>query len=212
MTHSDRPHGHAGHAGRSGHGGHAGHDRPAAPSASDLYRDAAVHAHPFGKGRPGVVITCSDRASAGEYVDRSGPVAVDLLRRWGFEVADARVVPDGDAVGRALAEAIDSGAAVVVTSGGTGVSARDLTPHVTEPLLDVQLPGIPEAVRALGVSRGVLTSVLSRGLAGIATGSVVVNLPGSVGAVRDGLDVLATVLPHLLAELGRGERPGSERV
>ena len=197
---SERPHGES--------AAHRGHRSASAP-ADDVYTDAAARVEPFGAERTALVITCSDRAAAGVYADRSGPVAVDALRRWGFDVPDALIVPDGDAVGDALRKAVASGVALVLTSGGTGVTTRDLTPSVTEPLLDVVLPGIPEAIRAVGVSRGVPTSVLSRGLAGVAGGSAVVNLPGSVGAVRDGLDVLATVLPHLLAEVGRG-RPARE--
>lgn len=202
MTTQDRPHGQGlGHG--HGHGHSHGADAEGV-SPADPYRDAAAFARPFGQGRTAVVITCSDRASAGDYTDRSGPVLVDALQRWGFEAADATIVPDGDPVTAAILAAVEAGAAVVLTSGGTGVAARDLTPQVTEPLLDVLLPGVAEAIRGVGVSRGVLTSVLSRGVAGVANGTVVVNLPGSVGAARDGLDVLATVLPHLLAELGRG--------
>ncbi len=207
MSDLDRPHGRLpghGHAHR-GHG-HA-HGHPESVGASDPYRGAAEAAEPFGSGARAAVITCSDRAAAGEYVDRAGPVLVETLRRWGFEAADAVIVPDGEAVGRAVSSSIEGGAAVVVTTGGTGVAPRDLTPQVTEPLLDVLLPGIPEAIRAVGVARGIPTSVLSRGVAGVAGGAVVVNLPGSVGAVRDGLDVLATVLGHLLAELARNDDP-----
>lgn len=189
MSDADRPHGQA---------------RVASGAEHDLYRDAAAALSRFAEGVSGRVITCSDRAAAGEYADRAGPVLVEALRRWGFDAPDALVVPDGDAVGRAIRASVSEGVALVVTTGGTGAGPRDLTPQVTAPLLDFGLPGVPEAVRALGVRRGVPTSVLSRGVAGVSGRTVVVNLPGSVGAVRDGLDVLATVLPHLLSELGWG--------
>ena len=156
----------------------------------------------FGAGLTARVVTASDRAAAGEYTDRSGPVAVDALRAWGFDVSDAAVVPDGDPVGAAVRDALAAGAAVVLTTGGTGVTARDRTPEVTAPLLDRDLPGVAEALRAEGVAKGVPTAVLSRGVAGIAGDAVVVNLPGSTGGVRDGIEVLGRVLPHLLGELG----------
>lgn len=192
MSHADRPHGQA-HTASTSSG-----------AEPDLYLHAAVAQPHFAKGRAGRVITCSDRAAAGEYADRAGPVLVEALRRWGFETPDGVVVPDGDAVAGAIRASVSESAALVVTTGGTGAGPRDLTPQVTAPLLDFALPGIPEAVRAVGVRRGVPTSVLSRGVAGVIGRTIVVNLPGSVGAVRDGLDVLATVLPHLMSELGWG--------
>lgn len=175
-----------------------------APTASDPYRGAAAAQEPFARGLPARVITCSDRAAAGEYADEAGPVAAERLAAWGFAVPAARVVPDGAPVAAAIRAALEEGAVVVLTVGGTGVAPRDLTPEATAPLLDRPLPGIAEAVRAVGVARGVRTSLLSRGLAGMVGEALVVNLPGSRGAVRDGLDVLATVLPHLVAQAGAG--------
>lgn len=114
------------------------------------------------------------------------------------------VVADGDAVGEAIADAIGSGVDLVVTTGGTGVAASDVTPEQTAPLLERSLPGLAEAVRATGAAH-VPTAVLSRGLAGVSGRTVVVNLPGSPGGVRDGIDVLDPVIGHLLDQLGGGD-------
>ncbi len=156
--------------------------------------------------RTAVVITASDRAASGKYADRSGPVAVARLRRWGLDVGDPVVVPDGPAVGEAIGRALLAAPSVILTTGGTGPTARDRTPEQTAPYLDRLLPGVGEAMRTAGVAAGVPTAVLSRGLAGLAGATFVVNLPGSTGGVRDGLDVVGTFLSHLLDELEDGGR------
>jgi len=152
-----------------------------------------------------VVIIASNRAAEGIYPDRSGPIMVTTVQAWGFEVGDPVVVGDGDPVGLALTGAIEAGADVVLTSGGTGVSPTDRTPEVTAPLLDRELPGVAEAIRAHGVAAGVPTAMLSRGLAGVAGRTVIVNLPGSTGGVRDGLAVLEPVLVHLIDQVRGGD-------
>ncbi|ALX05441.1 MogA/MoaB family molybdenum cofactor biosynthesis protein [Aeromicrobium erythreum] len=160
--------------------------------------------------RRGAVVVASNRAAAGVYEDTTGPLLVDALRSWGLETADAAVVPDGDPVGHAVADAVASGAAVVLTTGGTGISPTDRTPEVTRPLLDRELPGLAEALRAAGVAKGVPTAVLSRGLAGVAGSTLVVNLPGSRGGVKDAIQVLADVVTHAVDQLAGGDHAGPD--
>ncbi|MDQ0427136.1 MULTISPECIES: MogA/MoaB family molybdenum cofactor biosynthesis protein [Cellulomonas] len=152
-----------------------------------------------------VVVTASDRAAAGEYADRSGPLLVAGLRELGLAVDDAVVVPDGAPVERALRDAAAAGVALVVTTGGTGLGPRDRTPEATLAVVERVVPGIAEALRADAVRRGVAAGVLSRGVAGVAGRTLVVNVAGSTGAVRDALEVLAGVLPHALAQLAGGD-------
>lgn len=152
-----------------------------------------------------VVITCSTRAASGVYPDRGGPLVVEALRQWGFEVADPTVVPDGPEVGEALSAALSAGADLVVTTGGTGLSPTDRTPEATRAVVDREVPGIAEAIRAAGVAKGVPTAMLSRGIAGLAGAALVVNLPGSTGGVRDALEVLEPVVRHALSQVRGGD-------
>jgi molybdenum cofactor synthesis domain-containing protein len=142
------------------------------------------------------VVVASNRAAAGVYADETGPIIVTFLRELGFEVGEPAVVPDGDPVGAAIADAVTAGARVVLTTGGTGLTPTDRTPEQTARLLDREVPGIAEAIRAAGVVAGVPTAVLSRGLAGVTGECLVVNLPGSKGGVKDGLGVLRPLLVH----------------
>lgn len=160
---------------------------------------------PPGAGRRAVVLTASTRAAAGVYPDRSGPVVVDRLRGWGFAVGPPVVVPDGEELAMALREVLASEPDLVVTTGGTGLTPTDRTPEMTAPLLDVVVPGVPEAFRAAGVAKGVPAAMLSRGLAGISGPTFVVNLPGSRGGVVDALEVLEPVLGHLLSQISGGD-------
>ena len=150
------------------------------------------------------VITVSNRVSAGVYDDRSGPVLVDGLRALGAEVGAPVVVPDGEPVAAALEAAVADGYDLVLTTGGTGITPTDRTPEMTRRVLDREVPGIAEAIR-LANREAVPTSVLSRGLAGVAKRSLVVNLPGSPGGCRDGLAVLAPLLEHAVAQIAGGD-------
>ena len=147
------------------------------------------------------VVVASNRASAGVYEDTTGPLIVEFLTELGFAVTDPVVVPDGEPVGAAIAAAADGGARVVLTTGGTGLTPTDRTPEVTRALLDFEVPGIAEAIRAYGVSQGVPSAVLSRGVAGVVGQCLVVNLPGSRGGVKDGLAVLRPVLVHAVEQV-----------
>ncbi len=151
------------------------------------------------------VVVASNRASAGVYADTSGPLLAAGLRELGCAVDDLIVVvPDGDPVGAALRTAAAEGVDVVVTSGGTGINPSDRTPEVTRALLDHEIPGIAEAVRAYSRDR-VPTAVLSRGIAGVVGRTLVVNLPGSTGGARDGLAVLGPILAHAVDQIRGGD-------
>lgn len=156
-----------------------------------------------------LVVTASNRAAAGVYADRGGPVLVDGLRAMGFAVDGPVVVPDGDPVEQALRDAVRAGYDVVLTTGGTGLTPTDRTPEATRAVLDAEVPGIAEAIRAHGVAHGVPTAMLSRGLAGLAGRTLVVNLPGSPGGCRDGVAVLAGVLPHAVQQIRGGDHPSA---
>ncbi len=166
-----------------------------------------------GRGRGGVrralVVTASNRAAAGVYEDRGGPILVAGLVAMGFAVDGPQVVRDGEPVEAALRAAVAAGYDVVLTTGGTGLSPTDRTPEATRAVLDREVPGIAEAVRAYGSAAGVATAALSRGLAGVAGSTVVVNLPGSPGGCRDGVAVLARLLPHAVEQVRGGDHAAS---
>jgi molybdenum cofactor synthesis domain-containing protein len=154
-----------------------------------------------------LAITVSNRAAAGVYADKSGPVLAELLTAAGCEVTGPLVIPDGSAVELALTDAVAAGYDVVVTTGGTGLNPGDATPEMTRMLLDREIPGIPEAIRAYGVAAGVPSAALSRGVAGTAGTTLIVNLPGSTGGVRDGMVVLGGLLGHAVDQIRGGDHP-----
>ncbi|MBT2502824.1 molybdenum cofactor biosynthesis protein B [Curtobacterium sp. ISL-83] len=161
-------------------------------------------------GRAAVVVV-STQAAADASLDRTGPVIAAWLRERGFSVPDPVIVADGGPIGDTVASEVLSGAAVVLTTGGTGVTPTDRTPEAVAPLIDLDLPGIIEEIRRRGLAGAGPTALLSRGVAGIATGgTLIVTLPGSRGGVADGLDVLDGVLEHVVAQVrGDGHAPRS---
>lgn len=186
---------------------HADHSPPARPSEpahpdrSPATRPADFAADPI----PGVVITVSDRCSHGAATDTSGPLAVRELAPHGVICPAPIIVPDDvAAIRHAIAEAIAAGARLVFTTGGTGVTPRDVTPEATEPLISLRLDGIAQQIRMAGLAATPMAT-LSRGLVGITergeTGVLIVNAPGSNGGVRDAVSVVGPIARHIIGQL-----------
>ena len=151
------------------------------------------------------VVTVSTRAASGEYQDRSGPAVAEALSQWGVATTVQVVPDDADDIVRVVREAIATGVDAVLTTGGTGLAPDDQTPEATRRIIDRELPGVAEAIRAAGVAGGVPTASLSRGIAGVSGRTLVVNLPGSVGGARDGVAVVGPLLAHIRDQLAGGD-------
>jgi molybdenum cofactor synthesis domain-containing protein len=149
------------------------------------------------------VLTVSDGVRAGEREDRSGDVLEELLRDEGFDVVRRVVSDDAPLITDAIDELVESGASLVLTTGGTGFAPRDVTPEATRSVVEREAPGIAEAIRADAISR-TPHALLSRGVAGLRGHTLIVNLPGSPGGCRDGFAVLRPALRHGL-ELAAGD-------
>ena len=167
-------------------------------------------AEPLAGERRALALTVSTRVSAGIADDVSGPVLCAGLTQLGLVVTGPQVVSDGAPVADALRAAVAEGFDLIVTTGGTGLTPTDLTPEMTDLVIERAVPGIPEALRSFGIAAGIPTAVLSRGRAGVAGQTLIVNLPGSPGGVRDALDVLAGVVGHALDQLQGSDHPRPE--
>jgi molybdenum cofactor synthesis domain-containing protein len=156
-----------------------------------------------------MAISASNRAAAGVYEDRSGKVLAELLREAGCTVEGPFALPDGEPVFEALRDAVEAEYDLVVTTGGTGLTPTDQTPEMTRRVLEREVPGIAEAIRLQGRDK-VPAAILSRGLAGIAGRTLIVNLPGSTGGVRDGMAVLGPVISHAIDQIHGGDHPRAD--
>lgn len=203
---------------------HTDRSVPGITDPSAVHGDAGAtgaHAHSEGDGIvekqlmplnvevPGVVITVSDRCAAGTRPDKSGPRAVEALAVHGVACpAPVVVTDDVPEVAAAIRAALDGGARLVFTTGGTGVTPRDNTPEATAPFVETRLPGLEAQILNHGLTKTPLAG-LSRGIVGVtgrgADAAVIVNAPGSSGGVRDAIEVIGPLMPHLLEQLGGGD-------
>ena len=159
----------------------------------------------MGERLTAAVITISDRCHAGEMVDRSGPAVASMLAEAGFETGDPEIVPDEvSRIAEAILAAERLGRGLIVTTGGTGLAPRDVTPQATLSVIDYEVPGLGEEMRRAGIASTPM-AMISRAVAGVRGGSLVVNLPGSERGARESLAAVLPALEHAVRLLG-GER------
>ncbi|MGI9199358.1 MAG: MogA/MoaB family molybdenum cofactor biosynthesis protein [Candidatus Nanopelagicaceae bacterium] len=159
--------------------------------------------------RTAIVITASNRAAAGVYQDLSGQALKEGLIKLGYQVLDYQVVPDEiDQISSLIKGALAKEINLIVTTGGTGISPNDFTPEATKPLIEKELPGFAEALRAYSREK-VPTADLTRGLAGVTGNSLIINLPGSPGAIKDGLVIIERLAPHIHDQLAGNDHSTS---
>ena len=156
------------------------------------------------------VVTISTRAANGIWEDTSGPLIVDALNALHISTPDSIIIPDGEIVESTLRGLVAEQVDLIITTGGTGHSPTDFTPEMTKRVIERESPGLAEAIRAYGVGNGVPTASLSRGVAGIAASTLVINLPGSRGGVKDGMAVLSPILIHALDQIHGGDHIRTE--
>jgi cyclic pyranopterin monophosphate synthase len=178
---------------------------PESAAAGPTADTAGMAEKPLG-GVTIAVIVASTRAATGVYADRSGPILTEGFTALGADVRGPVVVADGEPLKQALQAALEQEPDAIVTSGGTGVTPTDRTPEITRALVDREIPGLAQALRT---NPAVPTAALSRGVAGVAGRTLIVNLPGSTGGTRDGLAVLAQVLGHAVDQIRGGDHPQS---
>jgi len=147
------------------------------------------------------VITVSTRGSQGLRADTSGEILLTALTELGIMCSPTVIIPDGPEVSTEILRAVKSGHSLVVTTGGTGISPTDRTPEFTRSVIDREVPGIAEAIRAFGRGNGIATAALSRGIAGQLDNSLVINVPGSPGGARDAAAVLGEIVIHALEQI-----------
>ena len=152
------------------------------------------------------VLTLIDKGSRGEREDTSGPLLQEMLGQAGFVLAEYRVIPDRQAlIEQTLVQWVDElGLDLIVTTGGTGVSPSDRTPEATRAVIEMEIPGLGEAMRQASLAKTV-QAVWSRGLAGVRRGCLILNLPGSRKAARENLEAVLPALPHGLDKLKGSE-------
>ena len=152
------------------------------------------------------VLTCSDTAFSGKRDDTSGKILVAAFEALGFALTHHEITPDDpDIIATKLSSWSDDSINLILTTGGTGLSERDVTPEATMSIADQQVPGIQEAIRAYGQTKTPF-AILSRGVCVIKSKTLIINLPGSEGGVRDGIEVLEPIISHALGQLTNHDR------